>query len=126
MCSFETLNIVCEIMCKEPKGKFIPIIAYGGKFGSSTINYKRHNNQHFNMYKSENLSDFTIEVGDRVYKVHKFVLMAHSLVFRRRIMNKNSNESKDNGVIDCKIIGYQAVEMMVDYLYKGTIPSYMV
>uniref|UniRef100_A0A0N5CGP6 BTB domain-containing protein n=1 Tax=Strongyloides papillosus TaxID=174720 RepID=A0A0N5CGP6_STREA len=118
-----TLNIVCEIMYKENVKEFIYASINNTKMGSRISNYKKHNSQLYEMYKLENTSDCKIVHRGKFFSVHKFILMAHSLVFRKLFMDPNSKESKGGCVTLCGTVESQTVEMMINYLYKGELPN---
>uniref|UniRef100_A0A0N5CGP5 BTB domain-containing protein n=1 Tax=Strongyloides papillosus TaxID=174720 RepID=A0A0N5CGP5_STREA len=123
MCFYKELNIVCEIKYKIPNEGSTGINIFNEKSGSRILDYERHGNQLYDMYKSVNTSDCTIVFHGKFFFVHKFILMAHSLAFRKLFMDPDSKESKGSCVTLCDTVESQAVEMMVNYLYKGELPS---
>uniref|UniRef100_A0A0K0G2Y0 Speckle-type POZ protein (inferred by orthology to a human protein) n=1 Tax=Strongyloides venezuelensis TaxID=75913 RepID=A0A0K0G2Y0_STRVS len=121
--SFGMLNVVCEIMHKENGDGFIYRSIINQKLKSFISNYERYNAQLYEMYTSTSTSDCTIVHRGKVFWVHKFIVMAQSLVLKERFMDENSEESKGNCVIINEAVGISAVKMLVDYLYKARLPS---
>ena len=72
-------------------------------------------------YASGKLSDFTIKVRDKEYKVHKIVLAVQSSVFESMF---NENDGDDVKVFEkIKIMSDDAFEDFLRYFYFGTIRS---
>jgi speckle-type POZ protein len=63
-------------------------------------------------------ADFTIECEGREFRVHKFVLMAHSEVFRAMLSHEGCKEVRESRVqlVDTNPT---AVGHMLTYLYSG-------
>uniref|UniRef100_A0A0K0G2Y1 Speckle-type POZ protein (inferred by orthology to a human protein) n=1 Tax=Strongyloides venezuelensis TaxID=75913 RepID=A0A0K0G2Y1_STRVS len=117
------LNVTCDIMYKENVEDLICRNNNNEELESDILNYKRYFRQLFEMFISVNTSDCTIEFGGRIYRVHKFILMAHSLVFKELFMDPNSDESKGNCICIRDKVGFESFDLMISYFYGATIPS---
>ncbi|CRL06634.1 CLUMA_CG019571, isoform A [Clunio marinus] len=74
------------------------------------------------MWETKCLSDFTIIVGEKSFKVHKNILAVNSCVFRSMFNHTNFNENITNEmeVVD---ITAEAFEEFLDFIYNRTIPE---
>uniref|UniRef100_A0A0N5CGP8 BTB domain-containing protein n=1 Tax=Strongyloides papillosus TaxID=174720 RepID=A0A0N5CGP8_STREA len=117
------INVVCEIMCKENAEGLICKSINNKEKESSTLNYKRYLSQHYLMFNSIIPRDCRISFGGVYYSIHKCLLMAHSLVFKERFMNPNSEESRRNCVYIRDKVGCEAFKMMIGYLYSAKVPN---
>lgn len=67
-------------------------------------------------------SDFTIECEGRIFSVHKFILMAHSDVFRAMFKHPGTIENQESRLLltDTNPV---AVNQMLTYMYSGSLPE---
>ena len=67
-------------------------------------------------------SDFVIECEGRTFDVHKFMLSAHSDVFRAMLKHKSTIESTENRLV-LTDTNAMAVHQMLHYLYSSALPE---
>lgn len=72
------------------------------------------------MYESSIGTDCVIQCGIDQVNVHKFILMAHSEVFRAMFSHKETKENVESH-IDLKDTPAIAVKHMLTYMYSGSI-----
>jgi len=85
-------------------------------------NHSHVTNMLSELYKSEELSDVTLQVGEKQFKVHKVILSGYSNVFKVLLLDKNWTECKESVVTlhedpDC----VEVFEDFLKYLYTGEI-----
>uniref|UniRef100_A0A0N5BTM0 BTB domain-containing protein n=1 Tax=Strongyloides papillosus TaxID=174720 RepID=A0A0N5BTM0_STREA len=117
-----SLDICCEmqiipndkgIFCKEEPVK--PPM-------DDVSHYINHASPLKKMYDSSDEADCEIICNGEVLKVHKFMLIAYSPVFRAMFEHKETKEAEENTI---KIVDAElpTLQMMIDYIYTGTIPE---
>lgn len=67
-------------------------------------------------------SDCLIECDGRQFQVHRFVLIAHSEVFRAMFSHKNTIENLESRIC-LKDTNGIAVHQMLTYMYSGALPD---
>jgi speckle-type POZ protein len=67
-------------------------------------------------------SDFTIECEGHMFEVHKFMLIAHSDVFRAMFKHKGTIENRDSRLVLTDTTP-TAVSQMLTYMYSGALPD---
>lgn len=67
-------------------------------------------------------SDCIIECKDKEFQVHKFILMAHSEVFRAMFSHKSTIENIESR-IKLTDTNSTAVYQMLTYMYSGSLPE---
>jgi hypothetical protein len=74
------------------------------------------------MFITSEGSDFSIECDGRIFSVHKFILMAHSDVFRAMFKHAGIIENQENKLVltDTNPV---AVNQMLTYMYSGALPE---
>ena len=69
-------------------------------------------------YNEEQNSDFTIKIGEKVFKVHKFMLAARSSVLSEMI--QSNNEATQLDLLD---ISEATFKMILDFIYCEKFPE---
>jgi len=75
-----------------------------------------------NMFETGEGSDFIIECEGKQFHVHKFLLMAHSEVFRAMFTHEDTMESIE-GRVKLTDTNPTAVHHMLTYMYSGSLPD---
>jgi len=75
-----------------------------------------------NMFQTGEGSDFVIECQGQQFYVHRFILMAHSEVFRAMFSHKTTLENIE-GRIRLTDTNPTAVQQMLTYMYSGSLPD---
>ena len=72
------------------------------------------------MMDDDSTTDVSIICGTRTFKVHKFILCAHSSVFRTMLTTAEWKERRSS-IITIQDTTPRAVEYMIRYLYSGVL-----
>ncbi|KAL3104878.1 hypothetical protein niasHT_026373 [Heterodera trifolii] len=120
----QSLHIVCEIKIVPDFSKVTTTGVHNRRRHDQSQMTKHHFDRFHQMFLSGDGTDCVIEFGtDQQFRVHKFVLMAHSEVFRAMFTHKNeTTQSAESRVriTDCKPI---VVHQMLTYMYSGRLPD---
>lgn len=74
------------------------------------------------MFETGEGSDYVIVCGDQEFSVHKFVLIAHSEVFRAMFSHKDMIENIESRMVLTDTTP-TAVHQMLTYMYSGSLPN---
>lgn len=72
------------------------------------------------MFLSSDGSDCVIECDGHLFNVHKFILMAHSEVFRAMFKHKETKENVESR-IEIKDATSKAVHHLLTYMYSSNV-----
>jgi speckle-type POZ protein len=118
----DSLHIVCQIELVPDFNKIqTTVVRKENSINQSQLT-KDYLSRLNSMFVTGEGSDFTIECEGRIFSVHKFILMAHSDVFRAMFKHVNTVESRDSKMIltDTNPV---AVNQMLTYMYSGSLPE---
>ncbi|KAI6178814.1 Speckle-type POZ protein [Aphelenchoides besseyi] len=118
----DSLHILCQIEAIPDFNKIQTTVIRR----ETTINSSQLTQDYLNrlnaMYISGEGADFVIECENRKFDVHKFILMAHSDVFRAMFKHPSTIENIENKVV-LKDTNPTAVDQMLTYMYSGSLPD---
>ena len=95
------------------------------KFNSGFENNRQSNIQQFyedleRLYADESTADFEININDKNYKVHKYILMARSNYFESIFLQETIENQKNILKMDSLIVKSSDIfEIMLRYFYLG-------
>jgi speckle-type POZ protein len=118
-----SLHIVCQIELVPDFNKVqTHLLSKRDKKCDVASLTKDYLSQIHEMYVSGEGADCVIECEPREFHVHKFVLIAHSAVFRAMFKHKETLENMESRV---KLVDTDptAVQHMLTYLYSGSLPD---
>uniref|UniRef100_A0A914DDZ4 Speckle-type POZ protein n=1 Tax=Acrobeloides nanus TaxID=290746 RepID=A0A914DDZ4_9BILA len=115
-----SLRILCQIELVPDFNKLQSLeIRRDSAINSNHIT-KQYLNKIHEMFENSIGTDCMIQCGMKSFDVHKFILMAHSEVFRAMFSHKETKENVESR-IDLMDTSPVAVQHMLTYMYSGSI-----
>ncbi|KAI1712850.1 BTB/POZ domain-containing protein [Ditylenchus destructor] len=119
--SDSSLHIVCQIELVPDFSKLTTRTMPDRKCDTTQLT-KEYLDRIHKMFETGEGSDCVIECQNRQFHVHKFVLMAHSEVFRAMFSHKDTLENIESR-IKMTDTNPTAVHQMLTYMYSGGLPD---
>uniref|UniRef100_A0A915NSD7 Uncharacterized protein n=2 Tax=Meloidogyne TaxID=189290 RepID=A0A915NSD7_9BILA len=119
--SNNSLHIVCQIELVPDFNKLQTHVRREHRIDPIILT-KEFLERNHKMFISGEGSDCVVECGNQEFPVHKFVLMAHSDVFRAMFNHKDTLESVESR-IRITDFGPETVHQMLTYMYSGGLPE---
>uniref|UniRef100_A0A915MVH9 non-specific serine/threonine protein kinase n=1 Tax=Meloidogyne javanica TaxID=6303 RepID=A0A915MVH9_MELJA len=119
--SNNSLHIVCQIELVPDFNKLQTHVRREHRIDPIILT-KEFLERNHKMFISGEGSDCIVECGNQEFPVHKFVLMAHSDVFRAMFNHKDTLESVESR-IRITDFGPETVHQMLTYMYSGGLPE---
>lgn len=116
-----SLHIVCQIELVPDFNKLQTQTRRDRRFDQTKLT-KEYLNRVYRMFTTGEGSDCVIECDHQEFMVHKFVLMAHSDVFRAMFSHKTTKESVESR-IQIADSAPTVVQHMLTYIYSGNVPD---
>lgn len=121
MRSDNSLHILCQIELVPDFNKLQTHIRRDRKCDTNQL-IRDYLERTHKMYLTGEGSDCIIECERKEFLVHKFILIAHSEVFRAMFSHKNTLESVESRV-KLTDTNPTAVHQMLTYIYSGSLPD---
>uniref|UniRef100_A0A915DQR3 Uncharacterized protein n=1 Tax=Ditylenchus dipsaci TaxID=166011 RepID=A0A915DQR3_9BILA len=121
ICSDNSLHIICQIELVPDFSKLQTHIRRDRKCDTGQLT-KEYLERTHKMLETGEGSDCIIQCENKEFSVHKFVLIAHSEVFRAMFSHKNMLENMESR-INLTDTNPTAVHQMLTYMYSGNLPD---
>lgn len=112
--SFERLKTHMDIYCTPPQ-----VTCYSRDCIKNAMRLENLQSKFETYFESGEFSDFTIKLREREFKVHKFILVPQSSLFRRMFSNDFVNPAEM--FKDVKSFGEETFESFLRFFYTGHV-----